>query len=96
MLNYLTQLLSLGDCGYLPYLQERQRSAKAASQAQADAYYQSLQSMYAQAGLQPLQMGSAPKPKTDGACTQCGAKSFRLTSDHGNWKHICSYCGSDK
>lgn len=29
-------------------------------------------------------------------CTQCGAKSFRLISDHGRWKHICSYCGSDK
>lgn len=40
-------------------------------------------------------MRSKPEAPKEG-CTQCGTKSFRLTSDHGNWKHICSYCGSDK
>lgn len=48
-------------------------------------------------GLQKLNYRSPkPEPKLETNCTQCGAKSFRLTSDHGQWKHICSYCGSDK
>ena len=68
--------------------------ARAENQIREMEYRIGIEKLY---GLQKLNYrGQKPESKADTNCTQCGAKSFRLTSNHGEWKHVCSYCGSDK